>query len=120
MNPADLLQDLVVGDIGSQEVEQNFGSVTFGIVSQSNYVAQVGPGVPVNIILNDNAYGPWATSTSVEQAGTLLHELGHAFEQIFGASSTVIGNDSQNADPGYVMGTMNQTLVDTFCLAGLQ
>jgi hypothetical protein len=104
IDPTALLYGLYVGD-------SNYGSITYTRQDMS-IAASVSPGTPVNIKLNDDIHGLWGTGSTDYDAATLLHELGHAYEQLFGASSTLIVNDSQRADPNYPQKSIdNETLV---------
>lgn len=48
-------------------------------------------------------------------ARTLIHELGHAFEILFGTSSTLIKNDRKRLDPDGKISAANDQLVDEKC-----
>ena len=78
-----------------------------------------GFGLGVTINLNDSTGGQWYDSTPNEQAGILLHELGHAYQDLLGSSTTQITNDSIAAtgteDASINASVANQSLVLTKC-----
>ena len=98
------------------------GSITFGRIDDVTTVATtvkgIGPppnGNPIALVtLNDDTRGGWAREYDSDRAGTLLHELGHAYNAIYGAGSSRIRPDGQNSDPANQ--ALNNDDIDKKCL----
>ena len=103
VDPTSLLEDLVAGTTVAGSIV--FGTVQPGaIASTTKFVnADFSPGVVIT--LDNLAFGNFALETAVQQAGTLLHELGHAYADIFGQNTTLIRN---NDNPLFPDGTPNR------------
>jgi hypothetical protein len=82
----------------------NYGSFTWAQLSPTAE-ATVNPapfGTAV-VTLNNNLNGLWFTDSPLQEAQTLLHELGHVYQFIYGANSTAIkGPDGNPNDPTQV------------------
>jgi len=65
--------------------------------------------------LNDNANGPFANQCDICKAVTLLHELGHVYNQLFGPNSSALALDSTPVDPNGVISGQNTTLISMSC-----
>ena len=90
LSPGDLLTMLYQGN-------SNYGSFNWQNLGGSTE-ASTNPaaGNTVVITLNDNLNGLWFTNTGLQSAQTLLHELGHAYQFIYGAASTKISGPDGN------------------------
>jgi hypothetical protein len=101
-NPANVLTDIIYGS-------HNFGTVSFSSHSTNWGVAQTRPAglVPipglagkVKISINElSGYGFWNNGDATENAETLLHELGHVFNDLRGAGGFALPNSAENSDP---------------------
>jgi len=101
-NPANVLIDITYGS-------HNFGTVSFSSHSAKWGVAQTRPAglVPipglagkVKISINElPGYGFWNNGDATENAETLLHELGHVFNDLKGAGGFALPNSAENNDP---------------------
>ena len=125
-SPANLLSSLYSMN-GTQ------GQITWGQTGDANAttIAEVNQetgGSFVDIILNNNLFGPLAMGTAytgmLGVAQTLLHELGHAYMFLYGPNSTqIVGNDNPTAYPNGSLQQQqaqqnqnnNQNLVRTNC-----
>lgn len=101
-NPVNVLTDIVYGS-------HNFGTVSFSLNSANWGVARARPaGFPPipgfapkeKIVINElSGYGFWNNGDATENADTLLHELGHAFNDIRGAGNFALPNSAEDSDP---------------------
>ena len=100
-DPSQVLQGLAAGD-------SEYGSLSFGMTDNYNASAETynNPGTSF-ILLNDNIYGAFAEESPLQQAQTLIHELGHLYYNDFGPSSTAIKPDNGTVDTGYTQGQAN-------------
>jgi hypothetical protein len=64
-----------------------------------------------SITLNTNSLSSIGSGNPVAAAITLLHELGHVYDDLFGATSTLIQNDFENPD----LSKANTALVTEAC-----
>jgi hypothetical protein len=67
------------------------------------------------ITINDLA-GSFLAPSAEGQAVTLLHELGHAMNDIFGAGTSLIQQDGQSVRNGTQISMDNTALVDNTCI----
>jgi hypothetical protein len=111
-----VLADMTSGD------QNPYGSISPGPVPGG---ADAGT-TPGNVSYNGNNYwganitvsqyvGSFVTGTTVDQAVTLLHELGHAMNIIFGAGTSGIQPDSGTTASGIQASVANTTAVITDC-----
>ncbi len=103
VDPTYLLEDLVTGTTDAGSI--GFGTVQPGAIASTTKIVNVDFSPGVAITLNNLAFGGFALETAVQQAGTLLHELGHAYADIFGQNTTLIRN---NDNPQFPDGTPNR------------
>jgi hypothetical protein len=109
-NPISVLSNIVYGS-------NSLGSINFSTHSASWGVAETRPAgllpIPglagkVSISINQSAgYGFWNNGDTVENADTLLHELGHAFNDLKGAGGFALPNSAEKNDP-YAFGKLIQ------------
>ena len=68
------------------------------------------------VYLNSDLNGSWFQSNKLQNAQTLLHELGHVYVDIFGPGSTAIVNGDANEDPTSVANQhANNSAIETNC-----
>ena len=110
--------DIQIGDIPQQPGSPYVTSAT--TVGVEPYSYNIGNGASsvllyesVTITINDLA-GSFVTGTTQDQAITLIHELGHAFSDLFGPSSTKITSDANNPTASQA----NTALVTQACFPG--
>jgi hypothetical protein len=103
---------IIVNDIQSQP-----GQVTSATTTGANwYKVDIGNGATqlragfVQITINDLA-GTFVSGSPEDQAVTLLHELGHAFADLYGPGSTSIQDDATSLATSIA----NSNLVRTTC-----
>ena len=110
-DPRTLLEDLVAGS--------QYGRIQWGYNAswdqQGISAVTSGSATSVTITLNNNGNGLFVDSSAISQAGTLLHELGHALDLLFGPDASAMkwdaGNTQQSED--------NTRTVFDSCLKGL-
>ncbi len=101
-NPTVVLTNIVYGS-------HSFGSIHFAMHPPNWGVAETRPAgllpIPglsgkVSITINElSSYGFWNYGDSNENAETLLHELGHVFNDLRGAGGFALPNSAERADP---------------------
>jgi hypothetical protein len=108
----------VLSDMYS-EVAGPYGTILIGdislpgLITSAKTVGVVGGGT-ATITIND-LQGSFVTGNWKNQVVTLLHELGHAMNDIFGAGTSLVGPDSQTN----VGASVNNTkLITDVCLKG--
>ena len=119
-NAAQLLSSLYNGG--------QYGSISIGDLDSphgTTVSAQVQPGVVANaqgVVQNGAAYmtindlaGSFVTGTPQSQVVTLLHELGHAMNDVFGAGTSLIRDDGQGVHNGTQISMDNSALVQQTC-----
>ena len=109
--PAALLASLIDGGI--------YGSISYGRISAvaTSATTALKPGtIGVTITINDNANGLWGFEGPLGNAGTLLHELGHAYVDLWGADASAIQPDANSVTKSIA----NDETIYADCLKGLQ
>jgi len=101
------------------------GSTTLGSIAWAQLPSTIeavaspapGGGGPATAALNNNLNGLWFTDSPLMQAQTLLHELGHIYQFLYGAGSTaIVGPDANPYDPAQVAAqNANQLAVSKNC-----
>lgn len=76
---------------------------------------QNGADITINDLTGDYVTG---TSGFLAQTETLLHELGHAMNDIFGTGTSGIAPDGWSVPNGRQVGVTNTHLVDAACIKG--
>jgi hypothetical protein len=116
LSPTILLAAIYDGD-------DDFGGISWGRLPQydrANVQQGIAPppsGSPIAIItLNNNIFGPWFTTSALNQAAVLLHELGHAYQFIYGPASTLTqGPDGGNSPKDLQRQASNNALISKNC-----
>ena len=101
-NPVSVLTDIVYGS-------HNDGSISFSLHSPDWGVAQTRPAglLPIpglarkaKTTINElSGYGFWNNGDTTENAETLLHELGHIFNDLKGSGGFALSNAAESNDP---------------------
>lgn len=117
LGPAALLKALYNGN-------DDFGTINWKRTAETS-IAETAPGIAPSpnggtiaiISLNDNLNGGWFSQTGLQDAQTLLHELGHAYQLLYGQASTAIkGPDGNPDDPNQKAAQgANQSLISILC-----
>jgi RHS repeat-associated protein len=122
VGPGDLLADLLAGSTDAGVI--TFGTVPAGAVATATPIVSPDLNPGVLITLDNLRFGGWATETPMQQAGTLLHELGHAYADIFGQQTTLIRNNDNPENPdgtpnpvGAANQAWNKNQINTNCVA---
>lgn len=119
INAAQVLQNLyagnpygsiAVGDITSRPGTVTSATTTPGIIQSGGSTQNA-----AYILINDLA-GTYRTGTFEDQVVTLLHELGHAVNDIFGPGTSVIQPDGTSVPNGVQISMDSSTLVDNTCI----
>jgi hypothetical protein len=137
---AEVLTDLA-SNVNSQDNTGHYGGITFGNISppvttvgttavvsaqtsSSTYRSSFGgvsqpPITTVNIKINDAA-GTFVTGTVIDQAVTLLHELGHVMGFLFPLGSSQIKLDDPDSPGGQGQSAANTKLIKEQCFPNPQ
>ena len=113
---------MTFSDIGGP---QN-GTIANAQTSTTSYQAQPGfivgfSGVSNNAVLtiNTNPLAPFNSGTAVYDATTLLHELGHVYEKLFGVGSTFsVDDNTGNKKFDKLAGNFNNQIIQANCFLG--
>jgi hypothetical protein len=133
-NPATLLSEIVNGSdpqvyftLGSLEPTQS-GYQTNATTQRTSFSLQNGTvqstGVVNNVVVtfNYSPVAPFNSGSVISNAVTVLHELGHVYEDLYGLGSTLLVNDSQDtqgsARQSANASASNSKLVQTNCFPG--
>jgi len=100
---------ITVGDIASKPGTVTSATTTPGIIQTGGSTQNA-----AYIVINDLA-GSYVTGTFESQVVTLLHELGHAVNDIFGPGTSLIQPDGQSVKNGVQISMDNTALVDNVC-----
>jgi hypothetical protein len=93
---------------------------TYGKIADASTAATASRSAPVGVTLNDNKNGLWSLEGGLNNAATLLHELGHAYTGLWGLDASDIVPDSKRDDPSFPKKSLdNNTTIVTDCLKGL-
>src|SRR5579883_2520604 len=101
---------ITVGDIKSRPGTSTSAAVTPGVINDGTG----GTRNAAYIVINDLA-GTFVSGDLLAQAVTLLHELGHAMNDIFGPGTSVIQADGPSVPNGVQKSMDNTALVDKAC-----
>jgi len=120
LDPTDLLEELSTGTSGYGYFELNLlppGTGGTAVNAQTTPILPNLGGTFSGVIVDFNIdpYAPFNSSASpVQNAITVLHELGHVYEFLFGQSSTLISDDMGNN----ATSASNTKLVQADCFPG--
>jgi hypothetical protein len=104
---------IVYGQLAELRVATTMRS--FGLsIDESGQITQT---LQVIITLNNDGNGFWATEGVLQNAATLLHEMGHAYQMLFGNNSTALIRESlnPNSDIQGVLSAINSGIVWNKC-----
>ena len=115
--PSDILNALY-------ELTQVFGSISFGPVGQTRGTVSGGTTLPGVLNTGSAKYNTaditldptvWQTDTPQQRAVLLLHELGHAMNDIFGPNTSQIRPDTNATKVGIANSQWNTRLITITC-----
>jgi hypothetical protein len=102
--------------------------MTNAITQPTSYAMQNGPVTPTGVankavvVFNYDPNAPFNKGTTIDNAVTVLHELGHVYELLYGFGSTFLVNDSVNVQGSQqqsaAASAFNTNLVKTNCFPG--
>ena len=116
-DPVTLLEELYKGNT-------DYGLIRYGQISQPSIAATaesiINPPTsnnPVGVIvtLNNQLLGAFIGASEENRIQTILHELGHAYQFIFGAQSTMINRDNAETPEGRDASQKNSNLIALEC-----
>ncbi len=115
-DPAAQLSSLVQNDLTIGPIVSPKGTTVSAQTNGTTLVTANGTFNGAEIKINDVA-GTFVTGTLNDQIVTLLHELGHAVNDIFGGGTSQIVNDGSALGQAGIQASMNNTaLVQKNCL----
>ena len=111
----DLFNGLTYGSVSVGDISSASGTTTSATTTPG--VINYGGGYMQNaayIQFNDLA-GVFVTGNAIDQAIAVLHELGHAMNDIFGTGTSVIQQDGKSVPNGVQLSMDNTSLIETTC-----
>jgi RHS repeat-associated protein len=103
------------GNMNPTNVTATGYNIDNAVTSPVGYNSATGLFSSASITINTSQYAPFNSGGFISDAVTLLHELGHVYEYLFGQSSTAILDDDGNK----AQSQANTALVQSTCFPGV-
>jgi len=115
-DPASLLSNLITSDTTVAPIRSPQGTTVSATTTPTTLVTSNGTFNGAEITINDVA-GTFVTGTLNDEIVTLLHELGHAVNDIYGNGTSQIVSDGESLGPAGIQASIDNTaLVKKNCL----